>query len=206
MLRGNGWARCMFPSRFRPRRRTQHYNGKNRSPAKRKTGVENRRDEVCYVSAVSAHRARHLKHCTQRSCKQPLYGGAYGTENVRHDGSRLGKSYRLRPPPPRPPAEGQRPSGQVIDGLVALLRYEQRPLPHGHAYWHMGTGQSQSIYSAAAERRADPVGFRFCCQTSSLELPLVRRALAPWYFDASGRDDARDGTRGRCCEEDTYYT
>ncbi len=40
---------------------------------------------------------------------------------------------------------------QVVDGLAALLRHEQRALPDIHAHRHLGAGQGQPLHAAAAK-------------------------------------------------------
>src|SRR5579863_10624468 len=64
-------------------------------------------------------RGRYLKH-----------GGFYGTQNSWNHGGGLGKSNRLRSSPPRTPAESERSAEAIVDGRPALLRHEQRALPH----------------------------------------------------------------------------
>src|SRR5271157_3438482 len=87
-------------------------------------------------------------------------GEVYGFTNLWNDGGGLGKPRRLRPFAPRATGEGQGTSREIRDGRPAVLRHEQRPLPDGDAHRHLGSGQGQSLHSAAAERRANPVGFR----------------------------------------------
>ena len=71
------------------------------------------------------------------------------------------------------------------------------------AHRHVGAGQDEPLHAAAAERRADPLGFRFGRQASSAQLPVARRALARRHSAAARRDVAGDGPRRGRGQEDS---
>ena len=74
---------------------------------------------------------------------------------------------------------------------------------------HIGTwaqDKNQPLHAAAAERRADPVGFRLGRAASPAALPVARRAFARRHSAAARRDVAGNGPRGRCGEKDSRRT
>ncbi len=105
-------------------------------------------------TVFEAARAR----CAGRVARPALEGSrtsakenSMASANIWNDGGGLGKPRRLRPPAPRTAGARERSAGEVGDGLAAVLRHEQRPLPDRDAHRHLGAGQSEPLHAAAAE-------------------------------------------------------
>ena len=128
-----------------------------------------------------------------------LRRGPYVDRDLRNDGCRLGAARRFRPAPARAARPRQGEARRLGDGRAPLLRHDQRPLHHQHAYRHLGAGQGVPLDPAAAGRRTDPLGFRLGREAPRALQPVDgrRRAVPRRHSAPARRDDAQhDARRG----------
>jgi len=91
-------------------------------------------------------------------------------------------------------------------GALLWFRHEQCALPDLDAHWHVGPRQGPTDLPCCRRTASPFFGISDRLPTSSIELPVARRALASWNFYAARRDDSRDGTRRRRRKKDSQLS